>query len=173
MDMISTGNAGGAALKIPGSHKAIPLDKGLSPRVFKSIGQTGGGIALNRNVSSPMRIERPGMAAIPLKGGTDAVRDAKFREAARGFEAIFTRQLLKTMRTTVPGAGLYGSGAAGDIYGDMIENGLSETMSEQGRLGIARLLVNRFESRRNSGIREAVMPPAKTEPDSGASFPGP
>ncbi len=158
-------------MKIPGSHKAIPLDKGPSPRVFKSIGQPGGGISLDRNVSSPLRIVRPGTTAIPLTNGKDGeVRDAKLREAARGFEAIFIRQLLKTMRTTVPGAGPYGSGAAGDIYGDMVENAISETMSAQGRFGIARVLLDKFGVESNSGAKKVVTPQFKTEPDS-ASVP--
>lgn len=168
MDMVSTGTAGKYVQKIQGPRTSIPLERGSPKKVFMGLARPEG-IAIDRNAPSPMRIKRPGTVAIPLKGGTDdTVRDAKLREAARGFEAIFLRQLLRTMRTTIPGAGPYGNGAAGDIYGDMIENGLAETMSERGNIGVARLLIDRFEHAGVSRTGTAV-PLSTAKPDSGSS----
>ena len=177
MDMASTVAKGGAAVpKLPATHGAIPLDRGMPRRIFISIGQSGG-IAIDRNESARLRLERPGTTAIPLKGGSDnAVRDAKLDKAARGFEAIFLRQLFRAMRTTVPGAGPYGNGSAGEIYSDMIENGLSESMSEQGRLGIARMLQKQFKTGQKTELPGTVAPASVPQPDSVSatgSFPGP
>jgi len=72
-------------------------------------------------------------------GETDA-RDAELRKAAEGFEAIFIRQFLKSLRATLPGDGLFGKGTEGEIYADMMDNAIAETVSKRGAFGIADMI---------------------------------
>ncbi len=76
-------------------------------------------------------------------------KKAKLREAARGFEAVFLRQLITEMRKTLDGEGLFGSGAAGEIYSDLLGNAMAESAARRGPLGIGddlyRRLVIRLE----------------------------
>ena len=76
-------------------------------------------------------------------------KKAKLREAARGFEAVFLRQLITEMRKTLDGEGLFGSGAAGEIYSDLLGNAMAESAAKRGPLGIGddlyRRLVVRLE----------------------------
>ncbi|MHB9028882.1 MAG: rod-binding protein [Candidatus Latescibacterota bacterium] len=89
-----------------------------------------------------------GGKALPLEGaGTEKNSEAeriRLRQAAEGFEAIFIRQFLKTMRSTLTGGNLYGSGAAGEMYADMAETAIADTMAKEGRFGIADTLCRRM-----------------------------
>ena len=76
-------------------------------------------------------------------GRLDA-RKAKLREAARGFEAILLRQLLAEMRKTLSGEGFFGGGAAGEIYSDLLDNAVAETVAKRGPLGIGDNLYRRL-----------------------------
>jgi len=64
-------------------------------------------------------------------------RKAKLKKAAVEFEAIFIRQLLKTMRSTVPGDGIFGRGVTGEIYAGMMDYAVAEKVARRGTLGIA------------------------------------
>ena len=68
------------------------------------------------------------------------VEKNKFRKAAQDFEAIFIRKLLSTMRSTMSEGSMYGSGVAGDVYGDIVENAVADIMSEKSVLGISDVL---------------------------------
>jgi len=74
----------------------------------------------------------------------------KLEKAAEGFEAIFIRQLLKTMRSTLSGGGIFGEGSVGEIYGDMMDNTLADILAKRDALGIAdslyRQLVKEIET---------------------------
>jgi flagellar protein FlgJ len=73
-------------------------------------------------------------AAAPAK--TDAP-DPKTLQAARDFEAIFVRQMLKSLeKTTAAGCGTQAS-AGEKTYGSMIVDTLSESISKAGGLGLA------------------------------------
>jgi len=63
---------------------------------------------------------------------------AKVRKAADGVEAIFIRQLLSIMRKTVPdGSSLFGDGTEGEIFADMMDNAVSDKMSERRTFGVS------------------------------------
>lgn len=68
------------------------------------------------------------------------VEKNRLRKAAQNFEAIFIRKLLSTMRSTMSEGGMYGSGVAGEVYGDIIENAVADIMSEKSVLGISDVL---------------------------------
>ncbi len=76
-----------------------------------------------------------------LRGNDDIVaRKAKLRKAAGDFEAIFVRQILKSMRSTLTSGGMFGSGSVGEIYSDMMDNAISEKIAERGDMGLADII---------------------------------
>ena len=63
--------------------------------------------------------------------------DPKALQAARDFEAIFVRQMLKSLeKTTAAGCGAQAS-AGEKTYGSMIVDTLSDSISKAGGLGLA------------------------------------
>lgn len=95
------------------------------------------------------------------KRGTSAdieVKKAKLRKAAEGFEAIFTRLILKSMRTSFTTGGMFGSGSVGEIYSDMIDNSIAEKMSKRSELGLAdaiyKQMIKSIEIEENSDMAE-------------------
>jgi flagellar protein FlgJ len=74
-------------------------------------------------------------------------RKAELRDTAEKFEAIFIRQFMKTLRSTLPGEGLFGGGASGEIYADMMDNAVSDAVSKRGAFGIADMVYQRLVSR--------------------------
>jgi len=102
-------------------------------------------------------------AAAPKKlkdtSGVDplAAKKAELKKAARGFEAVFIRQLLHVMNSTVRNGGMFGEGAAGAIYSDIVENSLADVLSERGVLGIGDMLYRQLVVRidpHETGARE-------------------
>ena len=77
-------------------------------------------------------------------GFSGVEKKAKLRKAAESFEAIFIRQMLRSMRSTLLDGGMFGSGATGEIYSDIMENAIAEKMAERSVLGLADLLYKRM-----------------------------
>jgi len=82
---------------------------------------------------------RNGITTEPESNGAKNVetRKAELREAAEGFEAIFIRQFLKSMRDTLPGEGMFGKGIAGEIYAGMMDEAVADAAARRGAFGIA------------------------------------
>ena len=68
---------------------------------------------------------------------------------AQQFEQIFTRSLVATMRQSGQMAGedgsMFGSGPGADTYADWFDQHLSEHLSQQGRVGIAEVILRDLE----------------------------
>ena len=79
-------------------------------------------------------------------GSNPEPQDARLREAAQAFEAVFVRQMIGSMRQARLGEDLLGSDAA-DQFRDMADARLADTMAERGSLGIAEMLLNQFQRR--------------------------
>lgn len=84
---------------------------------------------------------------------TGALADPKASEleqlkaAAKQFEAIFTRQIMKSMRDSrLAEDDLFGSDAT-DQFREMQDSNLASQMADKGAIGIADLLVKQFEAR--------------------------
>lgn len=84
---------------------------------------------------------------------TGALADPKATEldqlkaAAKQFEAIFTRQMMKSMRDAkLSEDDLFGSDAT-DQFRDMQDSNFADNLAGKGALGIADLLVRQFQSR--------------------------
>ncbi|MDR0453518.1 MAG: rod-binding protein [Deferribacteraceae bacterium] len=75
----------------------------------------------------------------------------KLREACQGFEAIFTHQMLKTMRTATMDGGLIKKSNAEKIFTDMLDQEMAEIQSKTSRNGIADML---FEQLKTTLVKE-------------------
>jgi len=109
-----------------------------------------------------------GMQALPLSR-EESVRDLdaekiRLRKVAVSFEAIFIRQLLKTMRSTVPGGTMFGSGAAGEMYADIAEAAVADAMAKEERFGIADVLYRRLLKSARPGISDTNSVSVKNIP---------
>ncbi len=66
--------------------------------------------------------------------------DKKIKQACSDFESILIKQMLDSMRKTVPKNSLIGGGMAEDIFEDMIYNEYAKKMSKTGDFGIKDIL---------------------------------
>ena len=70
---------------------------------------------------------------------------ARLAKACSEFEALFIEQLFKTMRATVPDAGLLRGGRAEEIYTGILDQQIAVEMAQgQGSLGLASRLQSRL-----------------------------
>lgn len=86
---------------------------------------------------------------------------AALRETAKQFEALFTQQLLKSMRAAKLGDDAMG-GTQGEFYQQMFDQQLSLQMASGKGLGIADLLVRQLQTSRAAVV--AAPTPALAEP---------
>ena len=56
-------------------------------------------------------------------------KDEALKEACEGFEAMFTRKMLESMRQTLPGDGLFAKSNATDILQSMQDQNLAEDLA--------------------------------------------
>jgi len=75
----------------------------------------------------------------PLQG------TAGLREAAQGFESLFTHMLLESMRKTVHKGRLFHGGHGEDTFQDLRDTRIAEASSKHGKgLGISEMIVKRY-----------------------------
>ncbi len=65
------------------------------------------------------------------------------KKACEQFEAVFAKQLLSEMRKGVQETSL-GDQAGSDIYKDMMDQAIGDSMAHQGALGIGQMLYKEF-----------------------------
>ncbi len=84
-----------------------------------------------------------------LKKASKLSEDRELKEACQGFEAIFLKSMLKSMRTSLPGEALFETGNHGmDIYKSMHDEYLAEALSKQGNgIGIGEFLYNELRDK--------------------------
>jgi flagellar protein FlgJ len=82
----------------------------------------------------------------------------KIRKACKDFESIFTYQLLKTMRQTVPKASGMGNFTGKDTYNMIADQKVAEEMSRQGNgLGLQKMLFEQLtKNLAGEGSRQKV-----------------
>ena len=61
-------------------------------------------------------------------------------EACLDFEALFIKQMLDSMRKTVPESGMMDGGMAEDVFEDMLYDEYSKLMARSADLGIAEMM---------------------------------
>ena len=94
---------------------------------------------------------------IPVEKDTGQSIDgekAALKKAAQGFESIFIRKLMSSMRSTMSENSMFGSGVAGEVYGDIVDSAVADVMSKKSILGLSDMLyktmVQKLESTDNS-----------------------
>ena len=86
--------------------------------------------------------------------------DPKVTQAAKDFEAIFVRQMLKSLeKTTAAGCGTQAS-AGEKTYGSMIVDTLSESISKAGGLGLADVIARSMAVEHPSIVKPATSGPS-------------
>jgi len=65
------------------------------------------------------------------------------KKACEQFEAVFAKQLLSEMRKGMPDTSI-GDQAGSDIYKDMMDQAIGDSMARQGALGIGQMLYKEF-----------------------------
>jgi len=74
--------------------------------------------------------------------------DQKLKKVCADFESIFTYQLLKTMRKTIPNGGVFQRSSARDNWEMMMDQQVAETMSRKGQgLGLQTILYNQMKKK--------------------------
>lgn len=101
------------------------------------------GIGAHGAALSPLKAP----AQVDAKGKTDP---EEIKKAARAFEAYFISSLLKEMRKTVPSETFLGSGPGKEIYEGLLDETFAAKMSEQGGIGLAKLLVKKLADQASS-----------------------
>ena len=121
---------------------------------LKSVNDTLTFMPLSGNTDKQIPMEKNTGTFEVNKSGTEKdidIEKMKLRKAARGFEAIFIKKLMSSMRSTMSGGDMFGKGVAGSIYGDIIDTAVAEELSEKGILGLAdnmyRIMVKSIEAR--------------------------
>lgn len=93
----------------------------------------------NIGASSPVSATDPAAAA-------RAAERAALEKAAKGFEAIFTRQLMATMRNSSLGESIDGSSAV-DQFREMSDANMADHLAGGGSLGIAQMMLQQLDKR--------------------------
>ncbi len=87
----------------------------------------------------------------------------QLKAVAKQFEAIFTRQMLKSTREAkLADDDLFGSDAT-DQFREMQDSNLADQLSGKGAMGIADLLVRQFQSRVAQPAAPTAAAPATSE----------
>lgn len=98
--------------------------------------------------------ERHGPGRITT-GVTDrSASDTSLRGVCRDFEALFIRQLLKTMRSTGGWDGFLKESHGEAIFASRRDAALADVISKQGALGIARMLYSQLQDQHQGSIHQ-------------------
>jgi flagellar protein FlgJ len=83
--------------------------------------------------------------AAALGRRTGGAEEAKLREVAQDFEALFLKEMLDSMRSTLNEENrLVDTGMAGEYFEDMLYEEYSKIMAKRGTFGIAELIVDQL-----------------------------
>ena len=81
---------------------------------------------------------------IQTRSGNLKKRDEALYGACQDFEAIFVRQMLKSMKSTIEKTGLLDGGFAEEVYDDMLYDEYAKKMVKTGGFGVADMLYNQL-----------------------------
>ena len=73
-------------------------------------------------------------------------QENELRKACEEFEAIFVKQMLKSMKSTINKSGLLDGGFAEEIYDDMLYDEYAKKMTKTANFGIANSLYRQLSS---------------------------
>jgi flagellar protein FlgJ len=73
-------------------------------------------------------------------------RDEALYKTCQDFEAIFIKQMLKSMRNTIDKSGIIDGGFAEEIYDDMLYDEYAKKMAQTARFGVADVLYKQLSN---------------------------
>lgn len=91
-----------------------------------------------------------------LKGLARKGDDKALLKVAQEFEAIMTRQLLKSMREASPGDGL-GDSEATKSFTSMLDDQYAQTLTHGRGLGLADMIVRQVREAEGRGVKPATV----------------
>lgn len=77
----------------------------------------------------------------------DIEKELKLKKACNDFEAIFIKQMLTTMRKSVPKGGLFGGGYEQEMFQSMQDDELAKSIAHGKGMGIAEALYNQVSGK--------------------------
>ena len=92
------------------------------------------------------------------KSDDKALRLEKLKKACKDFESIFISYMLKTMHKTTEDSGLFGPGLGGDIYQEIFDEKLADSMASSNQMKIGDMLFKSY-SRLVGGSDSPNNPP--------------
>jgi flagellar protein FlgJ len=80
--------------------------------------------------------------------GTVSKDDAELREATKGFETLFIKQMLNSMKSTINKSGLLDGGMGQDIFEDMLYDEYAAKIADTANLGISDMMFQQLSTKR-------------------------
>ncbi|MCL5019754.1 MAG: rod-binding protein, partial [Patescibacteria group bacterium] len=81
------------------------------------------------------RVANPSLAKNLRVGQETKDKETEMKKASEGFEEIFARYLLNTMRQSVPKSSIFGKGFGADVYTSMFDEQIAKKITSTGKLG--------------------------------------
>ncbi len=100
-------------------------------------------------------------AAVRTPKVIDERSKLRLQKAAREFEAVLMGYMMKSMRNSMDGAGLFGDAPGGDLLEGMFDGELARHVSMNGNLGLAEMLYRRITGEE---MPSAVQRPSRALP---------
>lgn len=95
-----------------------------------------------------MKIEQSWPATLKeSEFSSDKGKEVKLKKACNDFEAIFVKQMLTTMRKSIPKGGLFESGYEQEMFQSMHDDELAKSIASGKGLGIADALYNQVSGK--------------------------
>ena len=82
-----------------------------------------------------------------VESGDKKIDREKLKKACTGFEALFMSQMMKSMRQTIPQTGFLGKGLGNDIYQGLMDQELSQKLSQSKGLGLGKVIYRQMLKR--------------------------
>ncbi len=92
---------------------------------------------------------------ISLKNSTptaDTAKENRLQKSCKDFEAIILKQMLTTMRKSVPKSGLFNNNFADDIYQSMSDEELAKSLAQEEGMGLGDALYRQLSGQVKKSI---------------------
>ena len=95
-----------------------------------------------------MKIEQSPITSLMKNDlSADIAKEAKLKKACNDFEAIFIKQMLTSMRKSIPKGGLFENGYAQETFQAMQDDEMAKSMAHGKGLGIANVLYDQISGK--------------------------
>ena len=84
----------------------------------------------------------------------ETLKEVKLKKACNDFEAILVKQMLTTMRASIPKGGLFESGFENEMYQSMHDDELAKAIAHGKGMGIADALYNQISGKISHSTKE-------------------